>query len=47
MVWINEAVNVAISLLEARGFEAYLVGGCVRDALLGNEAKDFDLTTQC
>jgi len=45
MVRINEAVSVAISLLEAKGFEVYLVGGCVRDALLGNEAKDFDLTT--
>lgn len=45
MVWMNKAVKEAMSLLEAKGFEAYLVGGCVRDALLGNQAKDFDLTT--
>ncbi|MBI2613144.1 HD domain-containing protein [Candidatus Kaiserbacteria bacterium] len=27
------------------GFEAYLVGGCVRDLLLGHEPKDWDITT--
>ena len=27
------------------GFEAYLVGGCVRDILVGKEPKDFDVTT--
>lgn len=27
------------------GFEAYLVGGCVRDMLLGREPKDWDVTT--
>ena len=31
--------------LRAAGFEAYLVGGCVRDLLLGREPKDWDLTT--
>lgn len=31
--------------LEGGGFEAYLVGGCVRDALLGKTPKDWDLTT--
>jgi len=29
----------------ARGYQLYLVGGCVRDQLLGLEPKDFDLTT--
>src|SRR3990167_8053571 len=28
-----------------RGFEAYLVGGCVRDMLMGREPKDWDITT--
>lgn len=28
-----------------RGFEAYLVGGCVRDQLLGRTPKDYDVTT--
>lgn len=31
--------------LENAGFEAYLVGGCVRDLVLGNTPKDWDLTT--
>ena len=31
--------------LHAAGFEAYLVGGCVRDLLLGHEPKDFDVAT--
>ena len=37
---------VAVSdALEAAGFEAYLVGGCVRDMLLGKTPKDWDFTT--
>ncbi len=31
--------------LHNSGYQAYLVGGCVRDALLGQEPKDFDVTT--
>lgn len=31
--------------LEKNGFEAYLVGGCVRDLLLGRTPKDWDFTT--
>jgi poly(A) polymerase len=31
--------------LRARGFRAYLVGGCVRDLLLGREPKDYDVAT--
>jgi tRNA nucleotidyltransferase/poly(A) polymerase len=31
--------------LENRGFEAFLVGGCVRDRLLQRQSKDFDVTT--
>lgn len=31
--------------LEKAGFEAYLVGGCVRDLLIGKTPKDWDLTT--
>lgn len=31
--------------LKKAGFSAYLVGGCVRDLLLGREPKDFDVTT--
>ncbi len=38
------AVKVVRTLLEA-GFKAYLVGGCVRDMLLGLAPKDFDVST--
>lgn len=31
--------------LEAEGYEAYFVGGCVRDYLLGRPIKDIDITT--
>ncbi len=31
--------------LKNSGYEAYLVGGCVRDLLLGREPKDFDVVT--
>lgn len=39
-----EVISVA-ETLEKGGFEAYLVGGCVRDLLLGRPPKDWDLTT--
>lgn len=31
--------------LENAGFEAYLVGGCVRDSIMGRTPQDFDITT--
>ena len=34
-----------IDKLYADGYEAFIVGGCVRDALLGKAANDFDITT--
>jgi tRNA nucleotidyltransferase (CCA-adding enzyme) len=34
-----------INKLEENGFEAYVVGGCVRDTLLGREPGDWDITT--
>ena len=37
--------NRIISTLRARGFQAYLVGGCVRDLLLGHPPKDYDVAT--
>ncbi len=40
----KEVMRVA-ETLENGGFEAYLVGGCVRDLLIGKTPKDWDLTT--
>ena len=40
----QEARDVCEALKNA-GFEAYLVGGCVRDMLLGRQPKDWDVTT--
>lgn len=34
-----------IKTIEDAGFEAYAVGGCVRDSLLGREPQDWDITT--
>ena len=34
-----------VKTLRQRGFQAYLVGGCVRDLLLGREPKDYDVAT--
>jgi len=38
-------ISNLISQLEYSGFEAYVVGGCVRNALLGLDASDYDMTT--
>lgn len=40
----SEVLTVA-ETLEKAGFEAYIVGGCVRDLLLGKIPKDWDITT--
>ena len=34
-----------VKKLNKTGYEAYLVGGCIRDLLLGYEPKDFDIAT--
>ena len=38
-------VNKIISVLQDAGFEAYAVGGCIRDSLLGRTPNDWDITT--
>ncbi|HEY0964621.1 MAG TPA: HD domain-containing protein, partial [Candidatus Paceibacterota bacterium] len=38
-------VRQTAEVLENAGFEAYLVGGCVRDLFRGKQPKDWDLTT--
>lgn len=42
---IPEKVSYIIDVLESHGFEAYAVGGCVRDSILKREPKDWDITT--
>lgn len=40
----RNALNV-VEKLQRQGFEAYIVGGCIRDLLLGKKPKDFDVAT--
>jgi poly(A) polymerase/tRNA nucleotidyltransferase (CCA-adding enzyme) len=42
---IPEPVSRITSQLQESGYEAYLVGGCVRDLMLGKTPKDWDVTT--
>ena len=35
----------ALAALESAGYEAYIVGGCVRDELMGRTPGDYDITT--
>ena len=42
---IDKQATKILSRLEEAGFGAYLVGGCVRDLLLGLQPKDFDIVT--
>ena len=44
-MYLPPYVKNCIDALEAAGFAAYAVGGCVRDSLLGLEPSDFDLCT--
>lgn len=42
---IPTKIQSILHKLHEAGFEAYVVGGCVRDALLGEEPHDWDITT--
>lgn len=42
---IPAPIAYILQKLAAAGYEGYLVGGCVRDFLLGKEPSDFDITT--
>ena len=42
---IPKEVLDVVSGLKTKGFEAYLVGGCVRDLILGRAPNDWDITT--
>lgn len=42
---LPEKVNIIIEKLKSHGYEAYAVGGCVRDSILGRQPEDWDITT--
>lgn len=42
---IPPKVSYILDILQRHGFEAYAVGGCVRDLILAREPDDFDITT--
>ena len=42
---IPAGAAAALDALERRGYESYVVGGCVRDSLLGREPHDWDICT--
>ena len=44
-IQIPEKVNTIITTLQQHGYEAYAVGGCVRDSFLGSTPGDWDITT--
>jgi len=44
-IWLPRKVEDIIDRIQAAGYEAYAVGGCVRDSLLGKEPDDWDITT--
>jgi len=44
-MFLTEAARFCMEKLEQAGFEAYAVGGCVRDSLLGLTPHDYDLCT--
>ena len=44
-IQLPEKVNMIISTLQTHGYEAYAVGGCVRDSILGRIPDDWDITT--
>lgn len=44
-IFIPKELIKITSILEKKGFEAYLIGGCVRDLLLNRSPKDWDVTT--
>lgn len=44
-MWIDEGALFILETLESHGFEAYIVGGCVRDSLLSKTPQDWDICT--
>ena len=45
LIKLPEKVKYIIDSITAAGYEAYAVGGCIRDSVLGREPNDWDITT--
>lgn len=45
MIILPEQITQAIGVLEKAGYDAYVVGECVRELLLGNNPQDYDIVT--
>ncbi len=45
MITLPEKAKAIIKTLEEKGYEAYAVGGCIRDSLRGRRPHDWDITT--
>ncbi|MBC8061178.1 MAG: HD domain-containing protein [Clostridiaceae bacterium] len=46
-IQIPDGAKTIINILKNNGYEAYVVGGCVRDSLLTRDPHDWDITTNC
>lgn len=46
MLNLPDFVKKTLNILEMEGYESYIVGGCVRDLLLGRTPYDYDICTQ-
>lgn len=44
-ITMPEQVIFIIKTIQAAGHDAYAVGGCIRDSLLGRQPSDWDITT--
>lgn len=44
-IQIPEYARIAMKILNENGFDAFVVGGCVRDSIMGKDANDWDMTT--
>ncbi|MBD5453341.1 MAG: CCA tRNA nucleotidyltransferase [Lachnospiraceae bacterium] len=44
-IQLPQKVRYIIETIQAAGYEAYAVGGCIRDSILGKEPDDWDITT--
>jgi len=43
---LPKEIQSILNKLDKKGFDAYAVGGCVRDLLLKQEPNDWDITTK-